>query len=128
MAARIVIPPDAVDVVISNNGEVRARLASESQSVVLGEIELANFQSESSLKNVGEELFIANDESGPPSYGRPGNDGLGEVRQGFVEVSNVSMVSEMVNLVMAQRAYQMNARVIQTADQLMETANNLSRS
>lgn len=127
LSRQIVIPSDASEIKISKQGEVLVKLASEVDLVSVGELELASFASQEHLNSVGDSLYLANEETGPAYYGQPGNDGLGTVEQGFIEVSNVSMVNEMVSLLMAQRAYQLNARIVQAADQLMETANNLSR-
>ena len=123
----IVIPIEAKDIVIKEDGEVLAILPGEIKPVLLGEIELAYFASETSLESIGDSLFIPTNESGDAFYAKPGEEGTGKLQQGFLEVSNVSMVAEMVELLSAQRAYQLNARIIQAADQIMETTNNLTR-
>lgn len=128
LTANISIPAEATDLAISKSGEISVTLPGESEPVVLGEIELADFNSASALSDIGGGLFVANKETGTAGYAKPGQDGMGIIQQGYVEASNVSMISEMVSLVLAQRAYQLNARVIQTSDQLMETTNNLIRS
>ncbi|KUI97027.1 flagellar hook-basal body protein [Vibrio sp. MEBiC08052] len=127
LSSNINIPLDATDVEINQHGEVFVTLPQETNKVSVGELELAKFSTPSELKSIGSGMYQATDASGQPYYGKPGEEGFGDIHQGFVEVSNVSMVAEMVNLMLAQRAYQLNARVVQTADQLMETANNLTR-
>ncbi|MGF1731268.1 flagellar basal-body rod protein FlgG [Photobacterium kasasachensis] len=127
LSANITVPLDAKSIEISSTGEVHVSVPNETNKVYIGELELAKFSSPSELDPAGYGLYKATDSSGLAYYGKPGEAGFGDIRQGFVEVSNVSMVAEMVNLMLAQRAYQLNARVVQTADQLMETANNLTR-
>lgn len=127
LSRQIVVPSDALEVIINQQGEVSVKLEGETELVKIGELELASFASQEHLDSIGDNLYLANEKTGPAYYGSADEDGLGSVEQGFVEVSNVSMVNEMVNLLMAQRAYQLNARIVQTADQLMETVNNLSR-
>lgn len=127
LSANIDIPADTSSLKIDSDGVVKAQLPNEPGMVELGQLELATFSSVDNLQAIGSGLYQAGEENGSPIYGQPGQDGFGEIKQGFVEVSNVSMVNEMVSLLMAQRAYQLNARVVQTADQLLETANNLSR-
>jgi len=127
LSANITVPLDAKAIEISSTGEVHVNVPNETNKVYIGELELAKFSSPSELDPVGYGLYKATDSSGLAYYGKPSEAGFGDIRQGFVEVSNVSMVAEMVNLMLAQRAYQLNARVVQAADQLMETANNLTR-
>jgi flagellar basal-body rod protein FlgG len=121
------IPPDATDVQIAGNGEIRARLAGETELALLGTIELASFPAADALQSVGGNNFAATESSGIASYGSPGEAGVGRLQQGYVEMANVEMVEEMTTLVLAQRAYQLNARVLQASDQLLETINNLRR-
>ncbi|WP_411993490.1 flagellar hook-basal body protein [Agarivorans sp. DSG3-1] len=127
LSSNISVPLEAKSLKISSNGEVYAQLPEQTDLAFLGELELSRFTSVTKLESLGSGLYAANESSGSAYYGKPGEEGFGEVKQGFLEVSNVSMVAEMVNLVLAQRAYQLNARVVQAADQLMETANNLAR-
>lgn len=121
------IPTDAADVRIAANGEVSARLGGATERSVLGSIELANFAAPELLASVGNNNFTATDAAGSVSYGRAGDTGFGRVQQGFVEQANVEMIDEMSALVLAQRAYQLNARVLQASDQILETINNLRR-
>jgi flagellar basal-body rod protein FlgG len=127
LSQSIQIPNDASNVRIAQNGEVTAVLAGDTERSALGNIELTTFAAEDMLVSVGDNRYVANDAAGAPSYGRPGETGFGTMQQGFVELANVEMVEEMSSLVLAQRAYQLNARVLQAADQILETINNLRR-
>jgi flagellar basal-body rod protein FlgG len=121
------IPPDSQDLRISPLGEVSARLGADTERTVIGTLELATFPSADSLTSVGQNTFSPTDASGAATFGKPGDSGYGKLQQGFLEMANVDLVDEMTNLVMAQRAYQLNARVLQAADQILETINNLRR-
>lgn len=121
------LPHDASDLRIAANGEVTALLAGSSERTVVGMIELASFTAADALESIGNNQFRATDSAGVPVYGAPGEAGLGSLQQGHVEMANVEMVDEMSALVLAQRAYQLNARVLQASDQILETINNLRR-
>ncbi len=127
LAAGIQLPSDASDLRIQPNGEVTALLAGETERTSFGFIELATFGSADNLSVLGENLFGLADENSVPTLVRPGEYGAGQLRQGFLELSNVDLVDEMSSLVLAQRAYQLNARVLQASDQVLETINNLRR-
>ncbi|MGB3722634.1 MAG: flagellar basal-body rod protein FlgG [Pacificimonas sp.] len=113
------IPEDALDVLISDSGTVQVRRAGETELSDVGEIELASFQNEAGLSALGQNLLAETESSGVPVFGLPGEPGFGTLRQGFLETSNVNPVAEITNLITAQRAYEMNSRVIQTADEMM---------
>lgn len=123
----IQIPPDAGDVRIAGDGEVTAQLAGEAERRALGMVELAAFPAPDALQPVGDNLFAAPESAGGVSYGRPGEEGFGVLHAGYVEQANVDMIQEMSSLVVAQRAYQLNARLLQASDQILETINNLRR-
>ena len=108
-------------------GEVSARLGDDSERTVIGEIELATFSAPDSLQAIGDNNFAPTAESGAASFGKPGDPGFGKLHQGYLEMANVDLIDEMTALVMAQRAYQLNARVLQASDQILETINNLRR-
>lgn len=127
LAQGLQVPPGASDLRISNTGEVTARLDGEQSFSVIGQIELASVPSPDGLRSVGQNAYASTSESGEVSFGKPGDPGFGRLQQGYVEMANVDLVDEMTNLVMAQRAYQLNARVLQAADQVLETINNLRR-
>jgi flagellar basal-body rod protein FlgG len=123
----ISIPPDAQSIEISQDGVVRVRLPGESVPVEIGQLELARFNNNAGLRSIGGNLYEQTASSGEPIISTPGEEGLGLLRQGFVESSNVEVVQEMVNLITAQRAYEINSKVVTTADQLLAMANQLKR-
>lgn len=127
LAQGIQIPADATHIEISTTGEIRGQLGVDKDTTVIGQIELASFAAPEALRSVGGNLFAATDLSGDATVGKPGDAGIGTVTQGFVEGSNVDLVGEMSTLVLAQRAYQLNARVLQASDQILDTINNLNR-
>ncbi|MEO0500559.1 MAG: flagellar basal-body rod protein FlgG [Pseudomonadota bacterium] len=119
------IPEDALEVVISEAGAIQVRRAGETELVEVGEIELASFQNEAGLNALGANLVAETEASGIPIFGLPGEPGFGTLRQGFLETSNVNPVAEITSLITAQRAYEMNSRVIQTADEMMTTLGQI---
>lgn len=125
--AEIVIPQDTLDIVINAQGEVSVRLAGQTALQQVGQINLANFINPGGLLRVGENLYKETAASGPPTVGIPGENDNGLVRQGFLELSNVKVVEEMVSLITAQRAYEANSKAIQSADNMLSTAVNLRR-
>lgn len=127
LSAGIQLPLDASDLRIAADGEVTAMLPGETERTSFGHIELALFGSADALESMGENLFGLTDPSVVPALSRPGEHGAGQLLQGFLELSNVDLVDEMSSLVLAQRAYQLNARVLQASDQVLETINNLRR-
>ena len=124
---QITIPPNAVTVMISKDGIVSVKLADQDATQQVGNIELANFQNPAGLMALGGNLFAVTTASGDAVTGVPGTDGLGTLAQGFVEDSNVSVVEEMVNMILGQRAYEANSKVIRTADEMLQQINNLAR-
>lgn len=127
LSANIQVPPDAGNLLIDDKGVVTATIIGSSETIELGQLELARFTNADALRPIGDNQYLSTNESGEAYLGAPGEAGLGKVLQGFSEVSNVELSDEMTNLVLAQRAYQLNARVLQVADQLLETINNLRR-
>jgi len=123
----ITIPTDTTSITITNDGVVSVLQAGQTDSVQVGTIELANFSNPAGLKAIGKNLFLETDASGAVVLGTAGNDGLGTISQGFLEMSNVSVVEEMVNMIVGQRAYEINSKAIQTADEMLQTANSLKR-
>ena len=121
----IVIPQGAESVVINNNGQVQVRLAGEPDAQIVGQLELATFYNEAGLEAVGENYFLETAASGPATIGIPGDQGFGTLRQGFVEAANVNPVAEITALIQAQRAYEMNARVITASDEMLATSSQL---
>jgi flagellar basal-body rod protein FlgG len=121
----ITIPAAARDVTINASGEVLARLDGQVQPQNVGQIQLAIFANEGGLEAVGDNLLLATPASGQPQAGAPGTPGYGQVLQGFVETSNVNVVQEITNLITAQRAYEMNSRVISASDEMLSTLSRL---
>lgn len=121
----ITIPQGATDVSISKTGQVEVTIAGNPQPQVLGQLELASFMNESGLEAKGGNLFLETSASGQPTVAAPGEPGLGTLTQGFVEASNVNPVSEITALITAQRAYEMNSRVVKTADEMLATTSQL---
>jgi len=123
----IVIPEDAVQISLSNDGIVSVKLAGETETQEVGQIELARFVNPAGLQALGSNLFIETDASGAPILAVPGAEGMSAVRQGILEMSNVQVVDEMVGMIIAQRAYEANSKGVQTADDLLRIANSLKR-
>lgn len=121
----IAIPQTAIQVEISPTGEVRCIHEMNADPQTLGQIDIVGFINPAGLKNVGKNLFVATPASGQAQGARPGTNGLGYLQQGEVESSNVNIVDEMVNMITAQRAYETNSKVIQTSDQMLQTAVNI---
>ncbi|MEE4359451.1 MAG: flagellar basal-body rod protein FlgG [Desulfococcaceae bacterium] len=123
----ITIPQDSVAVSIGTDGTVSVLLAGESEATEIGTIQLADFINPAGLKNIGRNLLLETAASGNAAVGTAGEDGLGTIAQGFLEMSNVKVVDEMVNLITAQRAYEINSKAIQTADDMLQTANSIKK-
>ncbi|QPJ61414.1 MAG: flagellar basal-body rod protein FlgG [Candidatus Nitronauta litoralis] len=127
MQPAITIPQNALNVSIDPTGQVSVTQPGATTPAVVGTIQTTTFQNPAGLQAIGSNLFIQTAASGAPNVGNPGIDDRGTVRQGFLELSNVSVVEEMVNLITAQRAYEVNSRTVQTADEMLQVASNLKR-
>jgi len=123
----IVIPPEATSITISSDGTVSVTIPGQISAQEVGRLELADFVNPAGLKAIGKNLFLPTAASGDPTTGNPGEDGLGTIAQGFLEMSNVDLVTELVEMIMAQRAYEINGKVIQSADDMLQTTANLKR-
>lgn len=119
LVPEIVLPPDARSVAINANGEVYAYFADQVDARLMGQISLAGFSNPKGLEAMGSNLFRETAASGGPISASPGEDGLGTLRQGYLEDSSVDAVREVTELIEAQRGYEMNAKVISAADQMM---------
>jgi flagellar basal-body rod protein FlgG len=119
------IPPNATGVTVNTSGQVQVTLSGQTAPQTVGQLQLAVFPNEAGLEAQGENMFLQTAASGQPVTGNPATPGFGKVMQGFIETSNVNVVSEITNLITAQRAYEMNSRVITTSDNMMETLTNL---
>ena len=122
----ITIPANATTISVSKDGIVSAVVAGQDPQQV-GTIELATFQNPAGLQARGGNVYVATIASGDPTTTTPGSEGLGTIAQGFLEDSNVSVVEEMVNMILGQRAYEANSRVIRAADEMLQQVNNLPR-
>ena len=120
------IPTDTITVHVGKDGTVTA-FNPEGVGTAIGEIELYSFPNAAGLNPMGHNLYRQSDASGEPVAGTPGAEGFGGIAQGTIEMSNVDVVEEMVSMISAQRAYEINSKAIQTADSMMQIANNLKR-
>ena len=121
----ITLPADTQSVAINANGQVIAQVAAQTAPVTVGQFELATFANEAGLENTGNNLLRETAASGAPVTGVAGSTGFGSLQQGFLETSNVNVVSEITNLITAQRAYEMNSKVIQVSDEMSNSLNQL---
>ncbi len=121
------IPQDAIDIVIGASGLVQVRVQGATQLSDLGQIQLARFINNPGLKQIGQNLYIETDASGPPILANPTQDGMGEIQQGQLELSNTDPVRELVELIRTQRGFELNSQTIQASDQLLQTIVNLRR-
>jgi len=127
LVPNIVIPPDATQISIGTDGTVSVLQAGQTQTTQVGQITLTNFINPAGLHALGDNNYINTSASGDPIEGVAGTDGLGSIRQGFVEMSNVQLVEEMTDLITAQRAYDANSKAITTSDEMLKTVNQLKR-
>jgi flagellar basal-body rod protein FlgG len=114
----ITVPPDALDIVVNKTGQVFARIDGQTELQELGQLTLASFANEAGLAPLGDNLFQETAASGPANVGVPGDLGFATIEQGYLENSNVDPVKEITELISAQRAYEMNSKVIQAADEM----------
>jgi flagellar basal-body rod protein FlgG len=121
----IAIPTTAIAVAINAQGQVQATLPGQTAPQTVGQLELTRFPNDAGLKAEGNNLFTETTSSGSPQSGVPGSTGYGTIQQGFLETSNVNAVAEITSLITAQRAYEMNSKVISAADQMMSQAAKL---
>ncbi|MGB8603305.1 MAG: flagellar basal-body rod protein FlgG [Rhizomicrobium sp.] len=122
----ITIPTTATDVTIGSTGIVEATVAGTATNV--GQLELTRFPNESGLESLGDNLAIETESSGAPQAGAPGSTGYGTIKQGYLEASNVDSVTEITTMITAQRAYEMNSKVISAADSMLQTTANMGSS
>ncbi len=125
VAPGIVVPSNAESITVNSTGQVQATVAGQTAPTTLGQLQLAVFPNEAGLDAQGDNLYVQTAASGAPVTGTPGSVGFGSVEQGFVESSNVNVVSEITDLITAQRAYEMNSKVITASDDMLQTLTNL---
>ncbi|MFT5691415.1 MAG: flagellar basal-body rod protein FlgG [Oceanicoccus sp.] len=116
----ITVPAESQGITISSDGIVEATLAGQAATQNLGTLQVTNFVNPTGLQAVGSNLFVETAASGSPQAGTPGSQGLGSIEQGALENSNVDVVEELVNMITTQRTYEMNSKVISTADQMLQ--------
>jgi flagellar basal-body rod protein FlgG len=125
---QITIPPDAQTVHIATDGTVSYTQPGQTAAQLGGQIQLADFQNPAGLNSIGRDLYLPTDASGDPTVGTPGGqEGIGSLLQGYLEQSNVSVVEEFINLIISQRAYEANSKVVKAADEMYSEINNLTR-
>ncbi len=124
---QIAIPTDAIEIVVSRNGEVRVRQQGANTLSAVGQIEVARFVNPEGLKQIGRNLYLETDASGVPVNGTPQQDGLGSINQGELEISNVDPVRELIDLITTQRSFELNSQSIQSADETLQIVSNLRR-
>ena len=127
LVPQFTVPTDTVSITVGMDGTVSVIQADDPIPSEIGTIQLARFVNPSGLRSLGRNLLVPTEGSGDEIVGTPGEDGFGTISQGFLEMSNVSVVDEMVSMITAQRAYETNSKVIQTADDMLQMANNLKR-
>ena len=128
LVPQITIPPGAQTVTIAADGTVSYSLPGQTAAQNGGQIQLANFQNAAGLNSLGQNLYTPTDASGDPTIGNPGGqEGMGALLQGYTEQSNVSVVDEFVNLIMSQRTYEANSKVVTAADQMYQKINNMTQ-
>lgn len=121
----ITIPPDAVDVTVNASGEVLVKLQNQTVLSNVGQLQLASFANDAGLEAVGNNILMETEASGNAVVSNPGEPGYGQLEQGALETSNVNIVQEITSLIQAQRAYEMNSKIIQTGDEMLSTVTNL---
>lgn len=121
----ITIPPDATSISITRDGTVRVVLDGDTSEIEVGRIELSRFQNAAGLRSLGRGLFEPTEASGAAQEGLPGEDGRGLLSQGYLEGSNVQVTEEMIEMIVSQRAYEVNSKVIRTADEMLRAATNI---
>jgi flagellar basal-body rod protein FlgG len=121
----ITIPANAQSVTIGSDGTVSVTVPGQAAPQTIGQIQLAGFVNPAGLEPKGQNLFAETAASGTPNSGTPGQNGLGTLRQGFVETSNVNVVEELVAMIQTQRAYELNSKAIQTSDQMLQKLGQL---
>jgi flagellar basal-body rod protein FlgG len=127
MEPAVTIPSGALSITITADGTVSIMTSGSISATQAGQIELAQFINPGGLHAIGKNLFKATDSSGTPTTGSPGADGRGSIGQGFIELSNVNVVEEMVSMIVSQRAYEINSKVLQASNEMLQMANNIMR-
>jgi flagellar basal-body rod protein FlgG len=127
MLPPITIPETVTEIAITKDGIISVRIPGSNEGQQVGTIQLARFANPAGLVAIGQNMFRETASSGRPQLGAPGTEGFGSLLQGYLELSNVRLVEEMVNMIVAQRAYEISSKSIQAADEMLNVANNLRR-
>lgn len=127
LADNITIPADATNVTVADDGTVSVLVAGQAEPQDVGQIQIAKFVNPAGLSSMGANILVQTPASGDPVLANPGSEGTGRIRHGYLEMSNVAVVEAMVDLITAQRAYEVNSKSIQTADNMLGVAANLKR-
>ena len=127
LTPQITIPEGAESITIGSDGTVTVKQAGETGGTTVGQIQTVRFANAAGLRAEGRNLFSETDTSGTPQLGTPGQDGFGELTQGFLESSNVSVVEELVSMITAQRAYEINSKAVSAADEMLRNAAQVAR-
>lgn len=125
VAPGIAVPPTALSVTVNAQGQVQATLPGQTQAQTLGQLELVRFPNEAGLSAQGDNIYTETAASGSPQAGLPGSTGYGTIQQGYLETANVNPVEEITSLITAQRAYEMNSKVVTAADEMLQTTAHL---
>jgi flagellar basal-body rod protein FlgG len=123
----ITVPQETSTLNVAQDGLVSVTLGDDTTPQVVGQIELVRFVNPAGLQALGQNLYAITPSSGEAIPATPGSEGLGRLSQGYLEVSNVDIVEEMISLIAAQRAYEINSKAIQASEEMMTMANNLAR-
>ena len=121
----ISVPVDATNLTVRNDGTISAVIAGDSAPAELGQVQISRFANPAGLRAMGSNLFAVTEASGDAEIGQPGGEGFGSLSQGFLESSNVNMAEELVRMILAQRAFEVNSRVIQASDEMLQRASGL---
>lgn len=127
LSPAITIPNNATKINIGSDGTVSVQVAGQSAATTIGTIQLASFSNPSGLSSQGKNIYLPTDSSGAATTSTPGQNGTGTIAQGLLEMSNVNVAEEMVNMIVGQRAYEINSKAVTASDEMLQTANNLKR-
>ena len=122
---QMTVPSDATDIIVSKSGQVQVTQPGQTEPSEIGQLTLATFVNEPGLQAIGDNLFLESGASGAAVTGNPGDTGIGELLQGYTEASNVDAVTEITALIAAQRAYEMNSKIITAADEMLRAASQV---